>query len=296
MADEVKKITLTPNHRMYMLETTRVITAAAIMKLLQENKLTLEDKIFGPGSIFAQDIPAAPKNVDLLTVRHLLELTVDKSWHEDNSLEKMSPKDHIFNLKVLVSKAKFRKKPGDVSINSDIPFYILGRVIEKVSGKRYLEYIKEMTAEVTKSEISIMGDGNNKDVVVPDIFRPVRLWFDLEQYDSFKGLVCSPADMMNIILAMDGNPAQKDFLIDASVKIMTSPVRSGPYLAKGWRIDNNKDLYYSDVERTAATFIKMRIDGITWVLSVNGGSNNRGFWNNSADLADNLVKKLKEIP
>ncbi|MCM8526416.1 MAG: beta-lactamase family protein, partial [Lentisphaeraceae bacterium] len=227
-ADEVKKEALTPNHRMYMLNCTRIITAAAIMKLLQENKLTLEDKIFGSDSIFALDVPIAPKNVDLLTVRHLLELTVDKSWHEDNSLEKMSPNDHIFNLKVLARKAKFRKKPGNVSINSDIPYYILGRVIEKISGKKYLEYIKEMTAEYTKNEISIMGDGNNKDLVVPGFFRPVRLWFDLEQYDSFKGLVCSPADMMNILLGMDGNPAQKDFLIDASVKIMTSPVRSGP--------------------------------------------------------------------
>ena len=295
-AGEQKKVVLTPEHRMYMLETTKVITAAAIIKLLQENKLTLEDKVFGPDSIFENIVFTKDKYIQMLTVRHLLELTVDKSWHESDLLDKLSESDHILNLRSIIRNSKFRSKPGNKSYNTNVPFYILGRVIEKITGKTYLEAVQEMTKDAVKGELSIMGDKNKNNLVFQLPPAGYKRWNDYTEYDSFKGLVCSPADMMNILLGMDGNPAQKDFLIDASVKIMTSPVRSGPYLAKGWRIDGNKDLYYSDVERTAATFIKMRNDGVTWVLSVNGSSRNRGFWQNSIEVTDNLLKKLKTIP
>lgn len=295
-SDELKRIPLTPSHRMYMLETTRVITAAAIMKLLQENKLTLEDNVFGPNSILGANAPTLDKNLLQLTIRHLLELTTDKSWYQSKLMDRLSQSDHLLNIRTIIRNSKFRQKPGAKAFYSKVPYYILGRVIEKISGKTYIEYIQDMTKGSIKGELSIMGDRNRNNLVWQPPSTGFKRWHEHTEYDSFKGLVCSPADMMHIILGMDGSPTQKDFLLDATVKIMKAPTRAGPYLAKGWNIRDAGDFVYFDTERSAATFIKMRLDGITWVLSTNGGSKNRGFYNNSIKLADDLIKKLKSIP
>jgi CubicO group peptidase (beta-lactamase class C family) len=60
---------------------SKTFTGVAILKLVQEGRLNLDAKVFGPGGVLAGDFGTDPYNANLLniTVSHLLQ-NVSGSW------------------------------------------------------------------------------------------------------------------------------------------------------------------------------------------------------------------------
>jgi len=109
-------------------------TAAAVMILVQENKLSLEDKI----SKYFPDVPETWKDI---TIRHLLTHTSGLGdYPSEIDLKRDYTEDELFTS---FKKAPLDFEPGSSWNYSNVGYVTLGMLIRKITGKFYGDFIKE---------------------------------------------------------------------------------------------------------------------------------------------------------
>lgn len=120
---------------------TKPFTATAIMLLAQEGKLGLDDRI----SKYIDHTPAAWQDI---TVRELLSHTSGipgLGWVECDG----SPLLHITTQRYFdeIAKLPLHFAPGSAAEYSDSGYFLLGMIIERVSGMRYAEFMQKRLFE-----------------------------------------------------------------------------------------------------------------------------------------------------
>lgn len=117
---------------------TKQFTATAIMMLVEEGKVALDDKL----PKFVENTPAAWANV---TVRHLLNHTSGiKSYTSVPSFALNLRKDYTkAEIIKLAADAPMDFAPGEKWQYNNTGFFLLGMIIEKVSGKEYGAFLNE---------------------------------------------------------------------------------------------------------------------------------------------------------
>ena len=109
-------------------------TAAAVMILVEEGKLSLDDKIIK----FFPDVPATWSNI---TVRHLLTQTSGMGdYPPEVDLRREYTEDEYFEY---FKKAPLSFAPGEKWDYSNSGYATLGFLIRKVTGKFYGEFLRE---------------------------------------------------------------------------------------------------------------------------------------------------------
>jgi CubicO group peptidase (beta-lactamase class C family) len=121
-----------------LLSITKQFTAAAIMMLVQSGKLTLDE----PVHKYLPDVPASWNSI---TIRNLLTHTsgivdlTDVHPFFEQIREDATP----WQLLTPVYKLDLVFKPGSQWRYSNSNYFILGMVIEKISGKSYIDFLQE---------------------------------------------------------------------------------------------------------------------------------------------------------
>lgn len=120
---------------------TKLFTSVVIMQLFDNEKLKLNTTI-------NQILPNSEiTNADKITIKQLMQHTSGLNSERNTSYLKAYQPDDLINT-FATKKAKFR--PGtDLSYNN-IDFIILGRLIEELTGKSYLENLNERIIEPLK--------------------------------------------------------------------------------------------------------------------------------------------------
>ena len=117
---------------------TKQFTAIAILQLMEQGKLSLEDDI-------TKFIPDYPTQAYKITIEHLLTHTSGiKSYtnvpdYIKNVRTDMKPEELINNFKNLPMEFA----PGTKWNYNNSGFFLLGYIIEKVTGKTYADYLQE---------------------------------------------------------------------------------------------------------------------------------------------------------
>lgn len=150
---------LTTAQPYFIASTTKLFTTAITLKLREEGKLSLEDKIskYINASILAKIHVYKGKDYsDELTIRHLLSHTSGlPDYFQDKgangkSLEDeiMSGNDQFWTLEQVVERSKkmtplFAPGTKGKAKYSDVNFQLLGKIIETITGKSYAENCQE---------------------------------------------------------------------------------------------------------------------------------------------------------
>lgn len=118
---------------------TKQFTAAAVMKLVEQGKLSLDDTL-------ASLLPEYPATAKPITVRQLLTHT-SGIWSYTNDGKFMS-RETMLELKPSEVVATFKDhvpdfEPGTKWRYSNSGYYLLGEIIAKVSGKPYAKFVKD---------------------------------------------------------------------------------------------------------------------------------------------------------
>lgn len=121
---------------------TKQFTSAAILQLVEKGKLSLDDKL----SKFFPDFPKA----DSVTIHMLLNHTSGiRSYTDIKNFRLIAPlpyaKDSVI---ALVSRESYDFSPGTKYTYSNSGYFILGYIIEKVSGQSYSNYIDNMVKKI----------------------------------------------------------------------------------------------------------------------------------------------------
>jgi len=115
---------------------TKTFTATAIMLLVEEGKVSVDDKI-------TRHLAGLPESWKGVTVRHLLSHTSGiKDFINEPTMDlrkDIQPEDVIESLR----KLPLNFKPGEKYAYSNTGYHLLGMIIRKVTGKYWGEFLQE---------------------------------------------------------------------------------------------------------------------------------------------------------
>lgn len=137
LADVEHDVPVTPETVFDIASVTKTFTAAAVLRLADSGRLDIARPV-------REFLPEAPESWRGMTVRHLLTHTaglpvtdvptVNGEWLADYTTRQML--EHAFGSPLSAA-------PGERFLYSDLGYFLLGAVIERVSGMRYGEFLRE---------------------------------------------------------------------------------------------------------------------------------------------------------
>jgi CubicO group peptidase (beta-lactamase class C family) len=145
-ADPGTREPLRISHLFRIASISKAITFFAILKLVKQNQLQLDSRVFGEGSVLGTGYgPPKDSRVQDITVEHLLSHTAG-GWQNND-------KDPMFRFRELsahelisltIQNVPLDSKPGTHRDYSNFGYCILGRVIEKKSKQtNYSQYVQD---------------------------------------------------------------------------------------------------------------------------------------------------------
>ncbi|HVI70778.1 MAG TPA: serine hydrolase domain-containing protein [Pyrinomonadaceae bacterium] len=114
--------------------TGKQFTATAVMMLVEEGKLSLDDKI-------TRHFPDGPEAWQNITVRHMLTHTSGMTdYPQDFDLRRDYTEDELYQR---IKPIPLAFQPGEKWSYSNLAYVMLGILIHKVSGKFYGDFLQE---------------------------------------------------------------------------------------------------------------------------------------------------------
>lgn len=301
-ADTALNIQTEPYHLFRVASISKLVTAVAIMKLQEEGKISVNDRVFGPDGILNDPYYSEPKDKRVygITVGHLLSHEAgwtqrygDQMFMSIMIAEKMGIKPPV-DTRAIVRFALDKRlhfTPGKGRAYSNLGYSILGLIIEKVSGMPYEEYCKRAILEpVGIYDMKIAGNLPSEkapfevtyyvpsDIVLkPSIYGTGEMvppnygGNDIKTLGGAGGWLATAPDLMRLLLSVDGLRTRPDILSDQSISFMTD--NSQGFAPVGWKTT----VYNGTWWRTgsfpgSAGMMKRQSDGISWVVLFNSSA------------------------
>jgi CubicO group peptidase (beta-lactamase class C family) len=230
---------------------TKPITSVAIFTLLEQGKLNLDDKVFGPSGILAEDYGKTFRQyVTDVTVDHLLTHT-SGGWPNDDTdpMFKNNSWDHKKLITESIATIPLTYPPGTHWAYSNFGYCILGRVIEKITGQTYENFVQQsILAPCGITDMRIAGNSyrdrapNEVEYLGQYGENPYNM--NVRRMDSHGGWIATPNDLAKFTAHLGGTPTIPSILKPESIKLMTTPAPAYPQnsdakYARGWMVRNN---------------------------------------------------------
>src|SRR5215208_4530283 len=316
-ADVENKTPVQPDALFRIASVSKPITSAAIMKLVEEGKLELDDRV---APFIAHLTPAQGATVDprweQITIRQVLDHT--GGWDRDKPNGGFDP---MFRPAIAAAAVnapapasaetviRYMKgmpldfNPGEKFVYSNFGYAILGRVIERLSGMPYEEYVRARVLQPVGANRTRLGKTRMSDALagevkyyipgmglnaplVPSVFPgegavPVNYGgYYVEALDAHGGWVASTVDLLRFVGGVDGRADRPDILSAASVAEMTSNgatvcADGSCYYAGGWfvrPVQSGATWWHGgDLPGTKAILVRSYYD-VAWVALFNAGT------------------------
>ena len=306
---------------------SKLLTAIAIMHLVEQGRLSLSDKVFGEGAILHnphfQNIQ--DKRLKDITVRHLLahsggwsQRYGDPAFHSLNVARYVgdTPPATMDSYSKYIAGRRLSFAPGTQVSYSNMGYMFLGEVISKISGKKYEDFVREdilIPNGILDMHIGHSIDGNKFPNEV-DYFeqRGSSLILDFEGsgmevpksnggnpiglLGAAGGWVCSSAELARLLVLIDGYPEVRDILSAKSIAEMTDNVYAkGPL---GWRSTTKSGNWYRTGSMSGSVaMLNRQSDGISWVFLSNTSSwKGSKFPNEINQFMQQIISHVKEWP
>ena len=316
-----------PHHQFRIGSLSKLITTVAIMKLQEEGKLSLDDKVFGEEGILRsslyQDIRDT-KRAYSITVEHLLSHTAgwSKRTYGDpmfiplkiaEEMNVPAPADLNTIIKFVLSKP-IPYRPGTRYDYSNFGFCLLGKVIEAVSGEPYEQYVQNnllaplsiygMRLAKNRPEDRFEDEVRYYDLspnnIRPSIYGtgevvPNTYSFNIEALSAAGGWVATPTDLLRFLLAVDGLNNTPDILSNESLLAMIEPATGRPY---GWRGASIGGTWWRTGTLAGTSALMKRFEnGTSWVVLTNTSNRRSDYFNGRfSNMLQNELASLNEWP
>jgi D-alanyl-D-alanine carboxypeptidase len=273
---------------------SKQITSAAIMKLMDQGKINMGDKVFGSGAILGTEFGNQPygNGITDITVGELLNHT-EGGWPDD-STDPLGKNPAMSAEQIItwgLDNVPLLNTPGTPSSfhYSHFGYCILGRVIEKITGLPYNEAVQSLILQ--PSGISDMAIAGN--TLAQRLPNEVKYYgqnnedpysFNITRMDAPNGWLASATDMARFLVHVDGLSSET-ILSPNAIKVMTTGSVANPKYAMGWEINSFNWFHHGNLPGTGTTqAITTQSGNFNYVILTNGGSSDPNF---SGDL-DNI--------
>ena len=323
-ADREQTRPVQPDSLFRIASISKPITATAVMLLAERGRLMLDAKVFGLLDYtphLKAGAKADPRLKDI-TVRHLL--LHQGGWDRGKTFSVMGisgtariaralgvpmPPAHADVIRYMMGQP-LQFAPGTESKYSNFGYILLGRVIEKVTGQTYEEYVKQHVLAPLGIKTMQIGRTAQEDLVPNEVHygrerkitarfgphkgKPVVVPYArcIPIMDANGGWIASAVDLMRFAVAFD-TPADCPILSQESIKKMFArpddvngfDADGNPrpsYYAYGWAVKPNglgqlTTSHGGGMEGTSTSLVR-RHDGVNWAILFNcyGSPHSRG--------------------
>lgn len=286
---------------------SKPFTSAAILKLVEQGKLHLDDKAFD----YLKDLhPPKDRTPD----PRLLHITIRQILHHTGGWDRNASFDPMFRpimeaeavgapapascetvIRYMLGQ-KLDFDPGTKFAYSNFGYCVLGRIIERVSGQTYEEFVKREIlepAEITRMKIgkSLKSDDAGGEVhyygvgrarsVFPSI-RGLVPWpygaFYLEAMDSHGGWIASAIDLVKFANAIDGRRGEALLSRESIAELTSRPAppmsqEDAAYYGLGWEIrptGHGANWWHTGSLPGTTTLLVRAENGYCWAAVFNG--------------------------
>lgn len=291
-----------PGNIFRVVSVSKLITAVAIMHLVEEGQLSLSDKVFGPEAILDNENfkKVRDKKLYNITVRDLLAHS--GGWSQRygdpafNSLQIArtvgdKPPATMETYEKYVASRRLSFPPGTQYSYSNMGYMFLGEIISTVTGRNYEDYVRNEILipngitdmhlghsnldrkypnevdyfEQTGSRQVMDFEGKGVEVPKSDGGNPIQL------LGAAGGWVCSSVELARLMVLVDGHKEIQDILSQESIEEMTdNTYAKGPL---GWLLTTD----YGNWVRTGSmagsvAMLKRQNNGLSWVFLSNTSS------------------------
>ena len=315
-ADIDKREPVQPDSLFRIASLSKPVTAVAVLQLVEAGKLTLDTRVVDVLKVRAPRGKRRDPRLRAVTIRHLLQHTA--GWDRSKSFDPMFRSARIAKeLRVPapagpqhVIRYMFGKRldfdPGERMAYSNFGYCMLGRVIEKLTGRSYEDHVQRSVLAplgVTRMRIGATrlqgrADGEvgyhtrypetGPSVFESDLGQPVPVQYGawcLEAMDAHGGWIASAVDLVRFASALDDS-AETRVLSRESVRTMFAPPAEPisrddqgklepAYYACGWHVrpkgKGKENTWHNGALAGTSTLLVRRHDGFCWAVLFNTG-------------------------
>lgn len=312
-SDEGSETPVTQNSLFRIASCTKPFTAVGVMQLIQNNQLDLDDIVFGPTGILNQPQYQTIGDPRILNITIEDLLTHTNGWNPDSTGDPMFMSIQIADsmnvsppamqeaiIEYTLEYIPLSSAPGTYYAYSNFGYCVLGRVIEKITGLPYEQYMQQNV--MTPSGISAMQLGLNLESKqfpnevtyygCPGEMETTSVYgtgatvpwpyagFNIEAMDSHGQWIASSQDLMKFLLAVRNNT----LITQATYNIMTTvPSVPGDSYAKGWEVNSGTIFHQGSLPGTISEIVNAN-NGYSWTLIFN-----------QRNLSDNIDTDLDNL-
>jgi CubicO group peptidase (beta-lactamase class C family) len=300
VADREKNEPLTPMHLFRIASVSKPITSTAIFSLIEQGRLHLGDRIFGPGAVLGTDFGGPPYHpqVDQITLEHLLTHT-GGGWNNtrDDPMFMNAGMSQAQLISFVLRERPLDHPPGQSYAYSNFGYCVLGRVIEKVSRQGYAAFVGDAVlkrcgvadmaiagntlAQRRRGEVKYYGQNDN----------PYGM--NVARMDAHGGWIARPADLVQFAMHVDGFAAPPNILKPDTIRTMTTPSSANAGYAKGWEVNKANNWWHNGSLPGTSTIMVRTHSGFCWAAFTNTRRQNSALDGDLDKLIWTMVGQVK---
>lgn len=277
-ADAASGEEMSPDQPLRIMSISKPVTSVGVMTLLDQKKISLDKPVFGPNSILGSKYatPAGKEKLNRITVRQLLNHTSGLRSCNGESVFWDQNKTADDAMNVLLNASDLITTDTSAQwIYSNTNFFILGRIIEQVSGQSYETYIRN-------NVLNKCGIGNSMYVgAASGIAKSGEATYvpmdkmNLQLWAGFGGWVARPIDLLKFLNRVDGTAIPSDVITTPTHTAMVSGSALRPGYGCGWNVSGTIQNHNGCFDGTRSFLVEMG-NGISYSVIVNNNPSNDG--------------------
>ncbi|WP_084400152.1 serine hydrolase domain-containing protein [Terrimicrobium sacchariphilum] len=285
---------VTPESLFRIASVSKPLTAVGILTLVDQGRLKLSDRVFGEGGVLGFDYGENyPERVKKITVDDLLTHSAG-GWAND----RYDPmyRDPTWSAAELITwtlkNQPLDHEPGTTYAYSNFGYCILGRIIEKVTGQPYADWMQQnMLAKCGITDMRIAAgtrsSGAGSEVVYyAKTGDPYA--FNISRMDAHGGWIGTPSDLVRFAIRVDGFNTPS-LLRPETIRLMTTPGMASPEYARGWMINAEQNWWHNGRLDGTTSILVRTSDNFCWAAFANTSGPDMGH------ALDQLMWKIKNV-
>lgn len=230
-----------PMHRFRIASISKPITAAGILKMIDGNKFDLDDKVFGGVGVLGTQYGNGNYSTreKAISIRHLLSHTT--GWVAEGPMwDNSYGVDHNAIMDWTLDNNEPSFTPGSKYDYMNLDYHVLGRIIEKYSGKTYETYIKESVLKpcgITGMELgnqTLAGRKAREVVYYDPAGGDPYTEINPKRMDANGGWISTAIDLLQFLRRIDNESYPADILSETNRTRMRNYAFTGGNYGLGW--------------------------------------------------------------
>lgn len=301
-ADEEAGIRTDAHHIFRVASLSKLITAAAVMKMAEDSLLSLNETVFGPDGILHEEpfTELRDKRMKKITVEHLLRhqggftnargdlLFSTRDIMRKEDLDSVPTMDQVIQHAL---SYRLGYTPGQSSRYSNLGYLILSKIIEVRSGMDYETYCQETILKPAGCYDMHLAKNRYEDRYPNEVryyeshdATPIPAYDNsgdslyrsyggnnIEGLYGAGGWVASPAEFLRFVSVIDANEDVPDLLSKSSLrKMMSRPNGASPI---GWAYGSwDGNWIRTGNLAGSSAILKRQQNGLCWIFITNTSS------------------------